>query len=278
MSKTRIHSSGNGAPQRYLMQRREFLLIGSAAVVGLAATDVPAQVMRGVVGEGSLPLLSIGYWPGSLRVSETAPARPVVPANLLRHADASLADGARMRIEGFRRAPRHEGRPISLGVTVRYSGHGSDVPPVHAFSYAATRSSVLANGGAAFALPVDAGEAIELAFDRRPLRTSASDKSRRAIAADVFTAADGASDSASLGMKPGEKGFHLRPGTYFFAVRESRADVAPNWSSVRVDATASLTSGNMLYVDVLGERRPVPFGYVAVTVNAAAEETKTVSA
>ncbi|HKO59365.1 MAG TPA: hypothetical protein VJ276_26090 [Thermoanaerobaculia bacterium] len=260
MSTRKNTRSLEGVASRLEMPRRDFLLMGSAAVVGLAATGLPAQVIRGVVAGNGLPILSIGYWPGALRPRADAPAVParrIIPATSLHHADPRfLAAGARMRVEGFWRAAHHSVRPLSLGLTVRYPGQGPDAQPVTAWSYAATKSSVLANGAAAFSLPVDSGDAIELAFERRrSLRTAEEEKSRRALATDLLASNDSVTGPAS---------FHLRPGTYFFAVRETSADLAPSWSTISVDASAP--AAGMLYLDVLGERRPVPFGYVAITV------------
>src|SRR6185503_5962458 len=98
---------------------------------------------------------------------------------------------------------------------VRYPGQGPDAPPVTAWAYAATKSTVLANGGAAFNLPVDSGDAIELAFERRrTLRNGQEEKSRRALATDLLASNDTATDAASLGMSAAaQKSFHLRPGT-----------------------------------------------------------------
>ncbi|MBV9493875.1 MAG: hypothetical protein JOZ54_06490, partial [Acidobacteria bacterium] len=175
-----------------------------------------------------------------------------------------LTTGARMQIEGFWRAAHHAHRPLSLGLTVRYPGSDSQ-QPVIAWSYSANQHCVLANGRGSFKLPVDSGDAIELAFERRALQSGKPEKSRRALAADLVATNDSAVDAASLGMSPAaDKSFHLRPGTYFFAVRETSADLTPNWDGIRVDAAAP--SSGMLYLDVFGERRPVPFGYVAITV------------
>jgi hypothetical protein len=252
------------------MPRRDFLLMGSAAVVGLAATGLPAQVIRGVVGGNGLPILSIGYWPGELRPKTTegepaVPARRIIPASSLRHADPRfITAGASMRVEGFWRAAHHAARPLSLGLTVRYPGQGAEAQPVTAWAYSATKSCVLANSATAFRLPVDSGDAIELAFERRRA-VRGGEKSRRDLADDLLASNETATDAASLAMSPAaDKSFHLRPGTYFFAVRETSADLAPAWSNISVDASAP--SSGMLYLDVLGERRPVPFGYVAITV------------
>lgn len=273
MSKRNNVYPDEGAEPRLVMPRRDFLLMGSAAVVSLAATGLPAQVVRGVVGGSGLPILSIGYWPGALRPRPLAegepavPARRIIPAASLRHADPRfLTAGARMRVEGFWRAAHHAARPLSLGLTVRYPGQGAEAQPVTAWSYAATKSCVLANGASAFNLPVDSGDAIELAFERRrTIRGAEKEKSRRDLAAGLFASDELATDAASIGMSPAaEKAFHLRPGTYFFAVRETSADLAPNWGNISVDAAAP--ASGMLYLDVFGERRPVPFGYVAITV------------
>jgi hypothetical protein len=270
MSTRKNVRSLEGVGSRLEMPRRDFLLMGSAAVVGLAATGLPAQVIRGVVGGNGMPILSIGYWPGALRPKSDAPAVParrILPVGSLRHADPRfLGAGARMRIEGFWRAAHHAVRPLSLGLTVRYPGQGPEAQPVMAWSYAATGSCVLANGSSAFSLPVDSGDAIELAFERRrSVRGGDTEKSRRSLAADLFTSDESATDAASIGMSPGSgSSFHLRPGTYFFAVRETSADLAPAWSNISVDP--DVPSSGMLYLDVLGERRPVPFGYLAITV------------
>jgi hypothetical protein len=251
-------NSGRGAA--VTLQRREFLALGSAAMVGLAATNLHADVLATI--STPMPLLSVGFWNGNagdLSVdSETAPYRAVVAAGRLAAADASLVrDGARVTVHGFWRAAANRG-PLGLALRAQYPGPNGQSFPFTAWSW--QRDARVSNA-ARFTIPV--GETLDLAIDR--VHRSDPRSLRARIGLDTTRER---SETAALSPVSGARGVKLRKGVYFFAIREQDSDAAPSWGSMSVATGASVL--DPLGPGVLrarGER--APFSYLVLSVDSA---------
>ena len=245
------------------MPRRKFLVLGSAAVVGAAAADLPAQMVRTALGldEQWFPLLSVGYLSGSA-AELTAPAaslRRLVGADKLRSGDASLADaGARVTVHEFRRAAERASQPVSVGVNALYRVDDAKVPFL-AWTYSATRHTTH-DMTKSFVMPVDAAHPLELTVaNRAPLAgPDAKARDERAVTESKERSI------ASFSVGEGRRSMKLRRGVYFLALRSGAFDRTPDWRSISVQTV----DGKPVLVEAtVAGYQPVSFDYVTVSID-----------
>jgi hypothetical protein len=267
-----IQSSNPGAASRgtFMIQRRDFLRLGSVAAVGIATSAMAGDLagsVTGVLAPQSLPLLSIGFLDGSLQAS----GRRVVAAESLSSGDRDfLRAGAALRIAGFWRAETHRATPLSIGVNVHYPNADAPEGRTGVLAWACSSHGRTASAGRTrrLAMPVDETHQIELSVDGRShdsgmvklLKNRLSGEGSAPKVEETFA-------RLSLSTAGGAK---LRRGVYFLAVRESPGDRAPNWSAVRAQAPGSdelVTGSGGPLVDLLG--RPVSFSYVVLSAEPA---------
>jgi len=262
---------GASAEGRFLMQRRDFVRLGSFAVAGLAATGLADDAVRGVAGAfypPALPLLSIGYWNGSF--DDPASNERIVAADSLSSGDSRFtAAGARLRLAGFWRAEHHRAQPLSININVHYPVAGSDSQKVAfmAWTCVSRRGGVAISNPLAIDVPLGAERALELSVRATGREGSLRKLTRRIIGTAQADNAQPVEQSvARLSIAEGSR---LRRGVYFLAVRESENDRIPNWGAIRVTVPANGTlspgSPGPLHVATIGGPRAVPFSYLVVS-------------
>jgi hypothetical protein len=255
-------TSGRGAV--VTLQRREFLALGSAAMVGLAATDLRSDVLATL--STPMPLLSVGFWNGAAgdltRDAEGA-YRAVVAADRLAAADASLVrEGARVTVQGFWRAESNR-QPLSLALRAEYrdAGPNGETLPCIVWTWKPD-SRVFHN--IRFDMPV--GETLDLTVERVQQQRAAARSLRSRFGLASVPAAR--AETAAMSPVSGTRGLKLRRGVYFFAIRENESESAPSWNAMRVATGASVLDPHGPGLLRLRGGR-VPFSYLAVSVDAA---------
>lgn len=228
----------------FTFRRREFLVMGSAAAVGLAATSLKSDTLSD--GSTPMPLLSVGYWNGSPdELTRDAGRRHlVVPADRLVAGDDSLAnETARVTVHGFWRGAAHR-EPLTLGLRAHYAA--SEIPVI-AWSW---RPGMRAANQVKLEMPV--GETLDFTLERMnsqplPTRRIADWMGRRKTSSRA--------ELAPMTSRSGAPGIKLRRGVYFFAVREHEGEAIPSWSATSVvsrpdalDANGPLANASFSYL------------------------------
>lgn len=238
--------------EKWVLPRRDFLVLGSAAAIGAAASTAGAATLRAVVTPASGSVLSVGF------------AEPVaaaaMPATALRIADGTFREsGARLLVHGFG-SPRAD-----AGVSVRLSTFAPTAEgpvPFLAWSHNGSRSG--ASRRAPFLAALDEDGTLPLAIERTetPSRWSRLLALPQAGPASTFPDLTALEQSGSVcRLSSGDRGdVRLRAGTYFIALRRSSGDRQPNWRTIEVETTPN---GMALHRNGV----PVDFEYVAVTVD-----------
>jgi hypothetical protein len=252
-----MNRSTNPDPEveKWALPRRDFLVLGSVAVLGAAATSVTASTLRVVATPAEGAVLSIGYSehvepvttdPG---VSATG---PVASAKTLRGNGNRFDNGARVTIHGI---SRRDERPVSIYVSAYAPVAAAPVPFV-AWVHTANGKG-LTNTGArtSFVAALDKDHTLPISVERR---VPASHRFSRLLSAEPVP--DALPVLASLEQSGGVCRLS-HPGTYFIALRESMFDRQPDWSSIVVDKTANDASTALLQ-----HGRSVDFDYIAITV------------
>lgn len=255
------NDSGRGAA--LTLQRREFLVLGSAAMVGLAATDLHSDVLTSIAAT-PMPLLSVGFWNGNIdelrHESERPSYRAVVAADRLVAADSSLVrEGARVTVLGFWRGEANR-QPLSLALNAPYplgnSGEKTDY-----FPWTWSPNARVSNT-ARFDIPV--GDRLDLVIERREKAPAGSLRQRLGLASGPMIR----TESAAMSPVTGSRGLKLRRGVYFFAIRENDSERLPSWGSMRVATGAGALEPNGTGV-LRSSGRRAPFSYLVVSVDSA---------
>lgn len=247
------------------MPRRKFLVLGSAAVVGAVAADVPAQMVRTALGldEQWFPLLSVGYLAGSVDGMQAPEAslRRLVAADKLRSGDASLARaGARVTVHEFRRAADRASHPVSIGLNALYRVDDVKVPFL-AWTYSADRHATHTTGRNSFVMPMGEGQPLELTVaNRAPLGKSGQSVDERLVVESKERTV------ASFHVGEGRRSMKLRRGVYFLALRSNASERTPDWRSITVQ---TVDGQPMLVETTIAGYQPVSFDYVTVSIDRA---------
>jgi hypothetical protein len=227
--------------------RRDFLRLGSVAIVGIATTAAVAENATQGIAEAfisqPLPLLGVGYCnPGSAQ-----PSRLIAAANLP-SGDALLRSApVRVSVKAFHRASQHGALPMSVGLNVHYPGDARFMA-----WHSSVRGSRSTNSSpVSFLASAEDSGALTMSLESRTPRTALArrlmSQSEPRVEESVF----------SLGFASGAK---LRRGIYVVAFRESSGEKTPDWSSLRFDAADSRIHGSA----IIGSR-PAPFSYVVLS-------------
>ncbi|HXH39443.1 MAG TPA: hypothetical protein VNN08_12510 [Thermoanaerobaculia bacterium] len=269
--------------ERLLLHRRQFVLLSSIAVAGAAASGLPQRALRTVAGAdpATLPIVSLGYWDGSLDKASLGTAPPdrfhrLASAASARSADRALDGSARININGFWRAAQHRQKPVSIGLNVLFPAGGERLP-FHAWSHATSRGVARNAPPPHFVVPVDARHPIELNVEMRMpagATTPALARVKRFLSLDDRNAQQQKSGTCSLALDSRSSSLKLNRGVYFVALQEDPRDQAPNWASVRMldpHAPGALDASGpgVLVQGGLVGYEPVPFSYLMISVNKA---------
>jgi len=262
--------SFDASSRTFLMRRRDFLTLGSTAVVGAMATNLPAAMARAVEGRGDATQLSIGFWDGPVRATNAAGSlRSPISAEALPMGDPRfIAAGARVSVLGFWRG---EGRrtPISISVGVWHDVSGIGRTPVVLWTSGGGRSGMV--------VPVDSTGALELSIDatvRTPGDRIAGRDTLPLVTSYDESLREGELVALKLNFDGGSK---LRPGVYIVALQEKGAS-APAWSSLNVadltDAESLKGSGPLTQSHLFSRSAP-DFDYLLLNVELGSASTPT---
>lgn len=246
--------------------RRTFVATSAAAVAGTAL----AQPLFAQSAAGAEEILSVGYWPGSIKgkwATEVAKGRPIL--DLQDSADVLLPDhtfidrGAAVSITGFWRPAGRRATPLALDVDVLYeleAGSEQRVFPFRAWSYGVTNGVQHATSPVRLAIPVQSSSDFQVRTRRRLF----ADGRQRAVRQN----ADGGIEAVtSFGVMHGSQ-VRLNPGTYFMAIPEDEPVVRPSWSEIQVARAGGreLTLAGHGVLRRGSHLEPVDFSYLIISV------------
>lgn len=234
--------------ESHLMNRRSFLQV-SAAAAACAVLHVP----RAAAAENaSVSLVSVGYWggvPSLARRLNLSTRDSLVPAESILTGDpAFFARGARFAIRGFWRGESLRNERAGFSLDVLYEVEDQSVP-FKAWSYRHRGGNLsFQSSNASFVAPISTTRPLEFVVSR--------EESRQTLAFSVNSA---------------EGALKLRPGFYFFALRERDSSPAIDWSRIALrkglgpGLSDQEREGLLVVRDVLGDE-PVPFSYLMLRV------------
>jgi hypothetical protein len=248
------------AREKWELARRDFLIMGSAAMAGVAVTSLGASTLAAAAAPAGA-VLSVGFADGIEAGTRLAAAQTV------RFADRRFLDaGARVTVHG---ASQSDAAPSSIRLSVFFPQVTEEGRlPLLAFA-----SSVDAKGHrntgsrVSFVAPLDADGMLPLALERVDLTPSLMQRIAgrgRGIASTVEASAqpvrlDTLEQRGNVcRLSAGGDHVGLRAGTYFVALRRTAHDRVPNWSAIAVGENA---------LDLRSGGRAVGFEYVAVSID-----------
>lgn len=249
-------NSAQSDPGVLLLPRRQFLVLGSAAVAAAAASSLSADIVRGaLVTEPKTSRISVGYVGASIgEFNDPSFAPSLTAAAKLRSGDPALAGGVRLKVHGLVRPEAKKSANVSMALDAMYrvSGHADEVPFM-AWSYARRGQQVTSSAAGEFVVPVSAKQPLSLGISTSAPTPVMDDATLRATA------------SLSIGEK--RLANKLRAGLYFVAISPAGTE-APHWASIHAVAPEHGT------VPVLKQRtltglQPVPFDYIIVAAGRA---------
>jgi hypothetical protein len=256
------------------MERRRFLVLGSAAAVAFAARGVSAAVAPTPASAELPSSLAVAFIDGLESRAAAIGSVGVLGANAMMAGDPSfLSRSAKVTVLGMWRA---ENRQQTVGVALKayyptalYSG--GDVP-CFVWSHL-SRSATDAQRPASFRIPIDSA-GLRLEVETTAPRSAIVEKIRGRVSSRIALNDDDSRPrtreaiaelhnvaSLSLGIDRGES--KLRAGKYVLAMLPAGA-ATPDWSTVRY--TSENVSGPLSVRNVLGETAPA-FDYVIVDVD-----------
>ncbi|HEU4521903.1 MAG TPA: hypothetical protein VFT12_07865 [Thermoanaerobaculia bacterium] len=237
-----------------VIPRRQFLVLGSSALIGAMATSLSARAVRAVAKAPQLePKLSLGFIEGNAAtlLPSGASAR-ILPAEQISGMQTPAAS-LRMAIHGLSgdQALRQLGvTSIGIDVLIDAAGVHDGPVPFHAWSHSIRHRVQGTSSSTAFTIPGGVREPVTLS---------------------VVPGGGSALGAAEITLHAGGDGgvYRLREGIYFLAIQPADATAAPDWWSIR----AVGTDERRIPALVTGIDQPVAFPYVVLTVSREAEPT-----
>lgn len=257
--------TANVASREWALGRRDFLILGTAAAAGVAATSLAAGTISTIVTPAAGSILSVGF---AERLQADA---SVMGAARFRQADAEfLRSGARVTVLGAFRPEALATAPVSIRLSAFYP-HVAEQGrlPFMAWSQSLDARGVRnVSGRASFTVPLDENGTLPVSVERVDLTPSRFGRLFASAAPSVGSQtqpnlASLESSGNVCRLTSGNSGdVRLREGTYFIALRRSNSDRAPNWSSLSIQGDEVSAPGGVLR----NGDRPVPFEYVALSL------------
>jgi hypothetical protein len=234
-----------------LFPRRQFLVLGSAAVAAVAASSLSADLVHGaLVLEDKAPRFSLGYAAATVDdFNKPSFAARLTSAAKLRSGDPSLADGVRLKVHGLVRPEAQRNTDVSMGLDAMYrvSGPIPEVPYM-AWSYAQKRQHTTSSAPKDFVVPMSARHPLSLGVSTSAVRTAIDNAGLRG--------------TVTLSLGDARRANKLRAGLYFIAICPAGSD-APDWASIRAVAPENGSAPLLKRATLTGDA-PVPFDYVVV--------------
>jgi hypothetical protein len=244
--------------------RRDFLLAGTASVVGGMTLTLPAGAAGSATAERSTnsSTLSVGYWNGSAQalggshcnsIPTTVTAANRITAdgiNLLRHDASVMVHG----LFGERPGPETE----ALEFMVHYrigTPAGEQVIPFHAWHYHAGDVPRISNP-ARFVLPVHPDTGLSFALMHR-VRVARQTGGERVQSSET---------TCRLALSGTHATGGLRPGVYLFAPGDPHRPDTLNWSGLVFLPDNMQQGKRRLFRRTLQGMKPVGFPYLIVSI------------
>jgi hypothetical protein len=267
-----------------MIERRQFLVLGATALVGLAAASLPTNAFAAATGSGEGTPLSVGfvdYVPGSgksMSRSGLISATAAAPSS-----DFSSAS-ARLTVRGVWRRPASMATPVALRLLAYYPTEAGPTPLV-LWTFESNGGKV--GAAVSHAVVPMKDNAIELALitSSPSLQNFSAPPStlKRVVAGSIAEvvpthdelAARGSLVSLGTSSSTPNK---LAWGTYFIAFADGAGSPAADWKSVRVSdlstaaATDTRRAGPLSLSSFTGSS-PVDFSYVMISVEPQPVET-----
>lgn len=229
--------------------RRQFLVLGSVAMAGAAATTLSAEAVRKVFAADSpAPVLSVGFADATLKDFENPAFSARLTAALeLSSSDPAFSDAVRVKILGLVQPESERESAVNLAIDAMYRlpGNLHEVPFL-AWSHARRahpRHTEFSSASTPFTVPVGANHPLKLAVST----------------ANPATGKSVSCGAVELGLGNGRNAGKLRRGLYFVAVSPAGAPL-PDWNAIQV--TGSEKGEPVLKQPSLAGANGVPFGYV----------------
>jgi hypothetical protein len=237
--------------------RREFLRVGSFAVLGVAVAMNETKLFAAASGSGIVPLMGVGYAPSLPQLGYSI---PLASAGAILSPDPRfIGSGARISVIGAARAASHGNAPGGIAVDALFSvSHRRPDDPLR-FSFfsingRADRDAV--TGPISFTIQVPSTGGVPLVVRRLRPAIQKESAEQPPIEPEV------APLTLSLGNVAGPK---LAHGVYVLAFREEDSDGMKDWSRMAIEradtgyvisgATFSYLILNVDYADAESERR-----------------------
>ena len=239
-----------------LFPRRQFLVLGSAAVAAAAATSLSADIVRSVlVTEDTAPRLTVGFTDAKFDdFAKPSFAQRLAPASALRSGDASLESGVRLKIHGLVRPEAARDRQASMAMDAMYRVAGQEqAVPFMAWSYSRTKTRATGSSSKPFVVPVGAKQPLSLMVSTSDVKAATGDATLRG--------------TVSLALGNGRRENKLRAGLYFVALCPAGTK-APDWASIHAVSSEG-EALPQLKVATLTGMQPVPFDYIIVATDRA---------
>lgn len=232
-----------------LLPRRQFLVLGSAAVAAAAASSLSADIVRGALAtEQQAPRISVGYAGAAMDGFNAASfSARLTAATKLQSGDPSFADGGvRLKILGAVRAEAQQNTDFSMALDAMYRvADRPDEVPFMAWSHARRDHRTTFSATTEFIVPVSARQPLSLG-----IATSAGANEGMLRA------------TVSLSLGENRLTNKLREGLYFVAICPAGSP-APQWTSIHAVAAENATVP-VLRQGRLAALEPVPFDYIVV--------------
>jgi hypothetical protein len=255
------------------MPRRDFLVLGSAALLGVATSSLGstltgAATQQQVLSPDQVPL-SVGFWEGLVQTDYGVRRTwPLVGADSVRAGDRYFqgVGFVRVRVHGFWRASGHAD-PVSVTILPRYPALGfSSRLNVLSWQYVSRGRGAWIGSSRAFVVPMVDDGVLDLAIDRRALtppvrqQAVAHPGSDPAVGESFARAEIGQILSFRSDDQP--SALKLQRGTYVIAVGDR-----PDWSGVRIVEEARLLRSNEGPLVTGWLEQPVSFDYLVLSVD-----------
>jgi hypothetical protein len=246
------------------LPRRDFILLGSVAVAGVAASGLSSNAIRTIVAPAAGSVLSVGF------AESIRGERQAVHSAARAPRTSSLGSSARITVHGVWRPEESRNTPLGIGVATYYPGALAPLPVI-AWNYRSFRSSMTGSGRTSFEAPLQADGSLAFSIERttpgapklvgmaKPRRFSFSREAKQPLMPNL-AALEKSGDVCRLTADV------LQQGTYFVALRSSWSDRAPDWSMLHVAENAAPLQPHGPSV-LRTAVREVPFEYLMVSID-----------
>jgi hypothetical protein len=250
--------------EKWELARRDFLIMGSVAVAGAAASSVTASPLTSIMSPVAGSVLSVGF------AEQAGADASLVGADQFRAADRLfLRTGARVTVHGVSQPAATRNEPVSIRLSTFFPHLTEEgrLPFLAFTSSLDAKGHRNAGGRVSFVAPLDENGTLPVAIERHEVSSVAMRRLSRMLSF-ARTSPTSAQPTPLTTLEQqgnvcrlssGDTGnVRLRPGTYFIALRQSQRDRAPNWSALTIQDGV---------LDLRKAGRPVDFEYVALSVD-----------